>query len=310
LKLDVFLTEGRMTIEKILFNSHATEILIQDIEVINSRKRKKEKFEQIVESIRRLGLLKPILVNSNYLEDKGKYELLCGEGRVLACKRLGYNKIMAEVISCHRKTGHIVSLVENMARKKYTTIELARLIYNLHLKGANIEELSKITNRSKSFITQYLNLMKNGEERLIMAVEENKLPISIAAKIAGAPDGEVQDLLIEAIEQKVMNGNGVNKVRKLIEIRMADKKKYSDKNRGISAPKTLLSLNQLKKDFRNTIREQEEYLIKSKRLEGTVSLLRGFIETLLKDDRFMEFVMGEGIKTPNLGEVSTRSFKT
>jgi len=289
-----------MAIENILFNGRVTEILIQDIEVVNSRKREKERFEQIVESIKRLGLLKPILVNSHYLEDKGKYELLCGEGRVLACKRLGYDKIMAEAISCSRKTGLIVSLVENMARKGYTTIELARLIYNLHLKGATIEELSKITNRSKSFIIQYMMLMKNGEERLIMAVEENRLPISIAARIAGAHDGEVQDLLMEAVEQKVMSGNDVNKVRKLIESRMAGKKKYSgDKNREISAPETHLSVNQLKKDFRNTIRKQEEYLKKCKRLESSVSLLHGFIETLLKDDRFTELVMGEGIKTPN-----------
>jgi ParB family chromosome partitioning protein len=289
-----------MTIEKILLNGHATEILIQDIEVISSRKREKERFEQIVESIRRLGLLKPILVNSQYLEDKGKYELLCGEGRILASKRLGYEKIMAEVISCSRKTGLIVSLVENMARKGYTTIELARLIYNLHLKKASIEELGKITNRSKSFIIQYLKLMKTGEERLIMAVEDNRLPISIAARIARAPDGEVQDLLMEAVEQKVMSGNDVNKVRKLIEIRMAGKKKYSgDKDRGISAPGTHLSLNQLKKDFRNTIKKQEGYLIKCKRLESTVSLLQGFIETLLKDDRFMELVVGEGIKIPS-----------
>ncbi len=289
-----------MAIEKIQFNGHAIEISIQEIEVINSRRREKERFEQIVESIRRLGLLKPILVNDHYLEEKGKYELLCGEGRVLACKRLGHEKIMAEVINCHRNTGHIVSLVENMARKRYTTIELARLIYNLHLKGATIEELSRITNRSKSFIVQYVKLMKNGEERLIMAVEESRLPISIAARIAGAPDGEVQDLLLEAIEQKVMSGTDVNKVRKLIETRMTGKKKYRNKKRGTLSPGTNLSLNQLKKDFRLMIRKQEEYLIKSKQLEGTVSLLNGFIETLLKDEHFMEFVRGEGIKIPSL----------
>ena len=63
--------EGKMAIEKILFTGNVTEIHIQDIEVINPRQRDKELFEEIVESIGRVGLLKPILINSRYLEEKG-----------------------------------------------------------------------------------------------------------------------------------------------------------------------------------------------------------------------------------------------
>ena len=60
-----------------------TEIFLQDIDVINPRQRDKERFEEIVESIGRVGLLKPILVTIRYFEGKGKYELLCGEGGLL-----------------------------------------------------------------------------------------------------------------------------------------------------------------------------------------------------------------------------------
>jgi len=288
-----------MALQKILFTGTVTEIFIQDIDVINPRERDKDRFEEIVESIRRLGLLKPILVNSHYFEKKGKYELLCGEGRLLACKRLEHDKILAELISCSRKTGYIISLVENMARKKYTTIELARLIYGLHQKGTSLEELSRITNRSKSFITQYLRLMKNGEERLIKAVEEHRLPISIAARIASSPDANVQELLMEAVQQKLMSGNDVFKVKKLIETRMAGKKRLrGDKKKGDSDPEIPFSLNQLKKNFRVTIKKQEEYIQKCKRLENTVSLLQGFIENLLKDETFKELIIKEGITIP------------
>ena len=289
-----------MAIEKIFFTGNVTEISIQDIEVINPRERDKEKFEEVIDSIKRVGLLKPILVNSCYLEETGKYELLCGEGRILACKRLGHEKILAEVISCSRKTGYVVSLVENMARKRYTTIELARLIHDLHQKGATLQELSKITNRSVSFITYYLRLMKNGEERLIKAVEENRLPISVAARIAGSPNEKVQDILMEAVEQKLMSGNDVHKVRNLIEARMGGKKrlKGGDKKKEDSEPGTALSLNELKKDFRTTIRKQEEYIQKCKRLENTVSLLQGFIETILKDEPFKQLIIAEGITIP------------
>lgn len=289
-----------MAVEKILFTGNVREIPIQDIEVINPRQRDKDQFEEIVDSIGRVGLLKPILVNSCFLEETGKYELLCGEGRLLSCKKLGHETILAEVIDCSRETGYVVSLVENMARKRYTTIELARLLYNLHDKGASVEKLSKITNRSTSFIVQYLRLMKNGEERLIKAVEENRLPISIAARIAGAPDEQVQDILMEAIEQKLMSGNDVNKVRKLIEARMAGKKKLKrkDKKKEDSKIEITVSLNELKKDFRTTIKKQEEYIQKCKRLENTVSLLQGFIEALLKDSSFKDLIITEGITIP------------
>jgi len=289
-----------MAIEKILFTGNVTEIPIQDIEVINPRQRDKDRFQEIVESIGRVGLLKPILVNSGYLEEKGKYELLCGEGRLLGCRKLGHEKILAEVISCSRNTGYVVSLVENMARKRYTTIELARLLHNLHEKGASVEKLSKITNRSASFISQYLRLMKKGEERLIKAVEENRLPISIAARIATAPDEEVQDILMEAFEQKLMSGNDVHKVRKLVEARLSGKKKLGRKDNKKEGPKeeVALSLTELKKDFRTTIKKQEEYLQKCKRLENTVSLLQGFIEALLKDTSFKELIISEGITIP------------
>ncbi len=289
-----------MTIEKIFFTGNVMEIFIRDIAVINPRERHKERFEEVVESIRRVGLLKPILVNSYYLEEEGKYELLCGEGRLLACKRLGHEKILAEVINCSRESGYVISLVENMARKKYTTIELARLIYNLHQKGATLQDLSKIINRSTSFITYYLRLMKDGEERLIKAVEENRLPISVAARIASSPNEKVQDILMEAIEQKLISGNDVHKVRKLVEARMGGKKRLSgkDKKKGDSEPEIPLSLNELKKDFRTTIRKQEEYIQKCKQLENTVSLLQGFIETLLNAETFNQLIINEGITTP------------
>jgi hypothetical protein len=106
-----------MAIEKIRFTGNIMKIPIRDIEVINPRQRDKERFEEIVESIERLGLLKPILVNSCFLAEKGKYELLCGEGRLLSCQKLGHETILAEIINCSRKTGYVVSLVENMARK-------------------------------------------------------------------------------------------------------------------------------------------------------------------------------------------------
>ena len=60
------------------------EIPIDQVKVINSRNRDKEQFDMNVESIDHVGLLKPIRVNDKFLERTGLYELICGEGRLLA----------------------------------------------------------------------------------------------------------------------------------------------------------------------------------------------------------------------------------
>ena len=62
-------------------------------------------------------------------------------------------------------------------------------------------------------------------------------------------------------------------VRKLIETRMSGKKKIrKNTKKGKSSFKVSLSVNQLKKSFRQTIKKQEKYIEKCQRLESTVSL--------------------------------------
>ena len=64
-------------------------IPVDKIKVINPRNRDAEQFEMNVESIDHVGLMKPIRVNDKFLERTGLYELICGEGRLLAHQRLG-----------------------------------------------------------------------------------------------------------------------------------------------------------------------------------------------------------------------------
>ena len=44
------------------------------------------------------------------------YELICGEGRLLAQLQLGKTTVTAEVVSCTRNEAYLESLVENLAR--------------------------------------------------------------------------------------------------------------------------------------------------------------------------------------------------
>ena len=115
------------------------EIPVDKIKVINSRDREEEQFEMNTESIEHVGLLKPIRVNDRFLERTGLYELICGEGRLIAHKRLNAETVKAEVVTCTRKEAYLQSLIENIARTKPDSMEFARELKRLHDEGWTYE---------------------------------------------------------------------------------------------------------------------------------------------------------------------------
>jgi len=62
---------------------------IEKIIVVHSRDRGKRQFQENVRSINQLGLYQPIQVNKRNYHRLGKYELICGQGRLEAHKQLG-----------------------------------------------------------------------------------------------------------------------------------------------------------------------------------------------------------------------------
>lgn len=59
-----------------------------------------------------------------------------------------------------------------------------------------------------------LKLQDRGEERLINAVETNKVPLNVAIQIIETPDSEMQSLLQDAYEQNLIRGNKIGQIKK------------------------------------------------------------------------------------------------
>src|SRR5437016_9110185 len=97
-------------------------IPIDKVRVINSRTRDEGQFALNVQSIDAVGQIKDIRVNDKFLAKDGFYELICGEGRLIAHQRLAKAHIRAEVVTCSRKQAYLESLVENLARTRPGTM--------------------------------------------------------------------------------------------------------------------------------------------------------------------------------------------
>src|SRR5208283_2182343 len=120
-------------------------IPIDRIRILNPRHRDRKKFEVIVQSIKNLGLKKPIQVSirsAQEAEEPG-YDLVCGQGRIEAFIALGHKEIPAVVVEVSKEDRLLRSLVENMARRFPAPLALMNEIDRLKAQGYNKNEISK-----------------------------------------------------------------------------------------------------------------------------------------------------------------------
>ena len=111
-------------------NDEIKMIAIERIRILNPRQRDQKKFEVIVQSIKNVGLKKPIRVSAraeSEAEGPG-YDLVCGQGRIEAFVALGHKEIPAIVVDISKEERLIQSLVENIARRYPDPMDLIREI--------------------------------------------------------------------------------------------------------------------------------------------------------------------------------------
>lgn len=113
---------------------------------------------ELAQSIRRLGVLQPVLVRPT--EDEGSYELIAGERRYRAAELAGLDKIPAVVRETDDDALLTEALVENIHRTDLSPLEEAAAYQQLLDDfGMTHEELAQRLGRSRSAISNALRLL-------------------------------------------------------------------------------------------------------------------------------------------------------
>lgn len=199
-----------------------SSIPVDSVRVLNPRDRNQRVFETIVESIKKVGLKKPILVTPRTDADgQAYYQLVCGEGRLSAFRKLGIEHIPALLIQADNDEAYIKSLLENVARRQYRPLEILSGIRQLSEKGYSPSDISRKTGLTPTYVAGILRLLSSGEERLLVAVERGAVPLNTALDIvsAGNDDAALQAAMQEAYETGALRGNRLKIARRLIERR-------------------------------------------------------------------------------------------
>jgi ParB family chromosome partitioning protein len=270
------------------------EVPIELIKVINSRDRDSDQFKMNITSISEMGLMKPIRVNDKFLEKTGFYELICGEGRLLAHKELGKLRVLAEVVTCSRKEAYLQSLVENIARTKPGTMDFAREIKRLRDEGWEYTKIAKIACKSVEYTRQYIRLIEQGEERLIHGVEQGIFPITFALQVSTTDNSQLQHLLMDAFDQGIVTTANFAQARKLITQQANSGKKRSTSTKAYT-------VDQLKQDIAEATKQKTNYVKQAEHKENRFLTLLSGINSLWRDDQIRSLLAEEGLqKRPDL----------
>lgn len=276
-------------------SSNLQIIPIDKIEVLNPRDRNGRIFDDIVCNIKDIGLKKPITVTPRKdANDQEKYLLICGEGRLMAFKSLGETTIPAMIVDVSDEDGFIMSLAENIARRQGRTLELLAGIEQLSDRGYDKKAIAQKTGLGQDYVHGILQLLKNGEERLLIAVESGRIPLYAALAIAGAGsnDRDIQAALQEAYESGQLRGKQLLQARKVIE-----KRRSLGRTIARGAPRHVpdVTSSSLIRTYQHEVKRQKLMVKKAEFAQQRLIFVAVAMRQLMANENFTNLLRAEGL---------------
>lgn len=119
---------------------------------------KAESIAELAETIAAHGLLQPIVLREY---EKNHYEIIAGERRFRAVKRLEWQEVPAIVDNLDDEEAAAMALIENLQREELSPIEEAQAYQNLLTQNTMTQtQLAQAVGKSQSFIANKLRLLK------------------------------------------------------------------------------------------------------------------------------------------------------
>lgn len=174
-----------------------------------------EALTQLTESIKKQGLLQPLLVREIA---EGQYEIIAGERRWRACQLADLTQVPVLVHQVDDETAMAMALVENLQREDLNAMDQARAMHRLASEfSLTHQQIAELLSKSRAAVTNFLRLLQLPEEVRKM-VELGQLEMGHArsllmldteqqyqvAKLVVAKRLSVRET--EALVQRVKNG--------------------------------------------------------------------------------------------------------
>ena len=183
-----------------------------------------EKMEELKESIKKHGIIQPIIVRKM----ANGYEIVAGERRLKAAKEIGLTKIPAIIKTFNNEKSLEIALVENIQREDLNPVEQAnafkRLIDEFNLTQ---QELAEATGKSRALVANTIRLLKLNPE-IQKNISEGKISFGHAKLLLSIEGEETQRAVCDRI---ITNDLSVRDTERLIKnLEKLQKKQFKVKN--------------------------------------------------------------------------------
>lgn len=173
---------------------------------------KPEEIEELANSIKRHGLLQPILVRKT----GDGYEIIAGERRWQACRSLGMDTIPVRFWLADDTEAFEAALVENIQRSDLNPIEEAYGYKRLmERKGMTQSEVAQTVSKGRSTIANALRLLDLPEEAQQLLFEE-KITAGHARAILSVPTLEGKKSLTNKLMEEKLSVRETEAIARLL----------------------------------------------------------------------------------------------
>ncbi len=160
-----------------------------------------ERIDELSQTIKTHGVIQPIVVRMR----NGTYEIIAGERRWRAVKKLGHATIPAIIREFNDSQAASIALIENLQREGLTAIEEATAYQQLmELHGLTQESLAQRLGKSQSTIANKIRLLQL-PEAVKLALMERKISERHARALLALDTDELRLKVLDDILSKDLN---------------------------------------------------------------------------------------------------------
>ncbi|ARF17505.1 nucleoid occlusion protein [Sporosarcina sp. P3] len=161
-----------------------------------------EKIEELARTIHTHGVIQPIVIRT---KDDGTYEIIAGERRFRAMRKLGWTEVPAIVRDLDDKETASIALIENLQREELTAIEEAHAYERLlELHELTQEALAQRLGKGQSTIANKMRLLKLPEP-VQTAILQKKISERHARALLPLKEPTLQLKVLEEIKMNQYN---------------------------------------------------------------------------------------------------------
>ncbi len=256
---------------------------------------------ELVDSIRKIGLLQPVVIRMNR---GGNFEIVSGCRRYTACKTLGWKKIRCVIVEVTEKEAFEISLVENIQRSSLEPLEEARAFkkYVLDIGWGGISELASKIGRSHSYIVKHMMLLELPRDVLAF-ITSQELNASSAQELLPIKNYSLQSKVAKMIVKKKLSSKDtrflVNKLKRQSELDTLNTKyEHNDRYEEIrrierSLAKSILILRIAMNRIGEIIDENEDNWLVHESLMEEKNTLHSQIDLALKKKKKLAKIMSD-----------------